>query len=65
MMPTCPIPPAAPATTVHVFVSKLSRGECEGVCWEPRTCFDHIDGDVCVGWEGERVYRGRCRVRSE
>lgn len=45
---TCPIPPAAPATTVHLFVSKLSRGECEGVCWEPRTCFDHIGGVVCV-----------------
>ena len=45
---TCPIPPAAPATTVHLIVSELSRGECEGVCWEPRTCFDHIDGVVCV-----------------
>jgi hypothetical protein len=26
MMLTCPIPPAAPATTVHLFVSKLSQG---------------------------------------
>jgi hypothetical protein len=45
---TCPIPPAAPATTVRLFVSKLSQGWREGVCWEPRTCFDHIDGVECV-----------------
>jgi len=49
MLLTCPIPPAAPATTVHLFVSKLSQGGREGVCWEPRTCFDHVDGVVCVG----------------
>ena len=57
MMLTCPIPPAAPATTVDLFISKLSQDECEGVCWEPRTCFDHVDG-VCVsvGWYRRLVW---------
>ena len=49
MMLTCPIPPAAPATTVDLLVSELSQGGREGVCWEPRTCFDHIDGVVLCG----------------
>lgn len=63
MMLTCPIPPAAPATTVDFFVSKLPRGECECVRWEPRTCFDHVDGVVCVDWVSgcrKKVVQVRC-----